>query len=704
MRVKSFLGRAPLYFSLLLLVFYINGAYGQFSVIATSPNHGATGVDSTGTCSITFSSAIDTSARFPYPEDFFVNIMFYPDSLVGPPDSITLSPDTGTVYVHNLHLSPNIAYFFVIGNAVSQSGDSLGIPHSIVFTTGSNLPTGTISGTISYPGSDPYGTLVILFGANPFEQDEEDEENAVNGTVIPDSSGTYTIDYVAPGTYWPAAIQNFYIDQWGDIEIQAGSAIGFYDFDGDNRPDSIEVSAGSQISGIDISLFLVTPQTARDPLPMLEALAQAWASDAYLVRLGGDVDPNGHSLFWHYVFYSPSLMRHQAWFIAGDLIVKIKLDETIEDTLAVPVNWLNSDTIMTIAEAHGGREFRMNNPDAVMYGSLGYLDFDSKEEPLMPFTEYPQKFAPLYKLKRARNHQRALFFKTIDPEYISLPAIWVVEYYSHSSGNYFYLIIDAESGIVLNEATTASIAEQQALPVAQDWAGDAELWMIVSQGTNVDSIARTEVWNCLYYSPSVDSLHFVAVWGQLPIAEGPQEWIAPDTTTVPTGWLDSDEAIALAEAAGGAAYRNANEDIFVNAYLSRWFHGPNPDLTVWKFEYTSSTANPLEFLVDAMNDTLISGIDDEGEKSLPSQFALSQNYPNPFNPITQINYALPKDCQVKLEVHNILGQKVASLVDGKQEAGYKTASWDAGSLSSGIYFYRLQAGDFVQTRKMVLLK
>ena len=97
----------------------------------------------------------------------------------------------------------------------------------------------------------------------------------------------------------------------------------------------------------------------------------------------------------------------------------------------------------------------------------------------------------------------------------------------------------------------------------------------------------------------------------------------------------------------------------------------------------------------------------EGEvifSSTPASPALYQNYPNPFNPITQIKYALPRDCPVNLEVYNILGQKVASLVDGKQKAGYKTARWDASSFSSGIYFYKLQAGDFVQTRKMAVLK
>ena len=59
---------------------------------------------------------------------------------------------------------------------------------------------------------------------------------------------------------------------------------------------------------------------------------------------------------------------------------------------------------------------------------------------------------------------------------------------------------------------------------------------------------------------------------------------------------------------------------------------------------------------------------------------------------------------MRLEVHNLLGQKVATLVDGRQEAGYKTIRWDAGSLSSGIYFCRIRAGDFMETRKMVLIR
>lgn len=97
------------------------------------------------------------------------------------------------------------------------------------------------------------------------------------------------------------------------------------------------------------------------------------------------------------------------------------------------------------------------------------------------------------------------------------------------------------------------------------------------------------------------------------------------------------------------------------------------------------------------------------ESRAPAAFGLSQNYPNPFNPVTEIRYDLPVDCQVSLVVYNALGQKVATLVNEFQRAGSRVASWDARSdngmrVSSGVYFYKLRAGTFVETRKMALLK
>ena len=91
-------------------------------------------------------------------------------------------------------------------------------------------------------------------------------------------------------------------------------------------------------------------------------------------------------------------------------------------------------------------------------------------------------------------------------------------------------------------------------------------------------------------------------------------------------------------------------------------------------------------------------------QDFPIRFQLEQNYPNPFNPSTTINFTLVKASNVKLNIYNLLGQKVAALVDEKMNAGLKSIVFDAKELSSGVYFYRLEAGSFISQKKMLLLK
>ncbi|RMF65047.1 MAG: T9SS C-terminal target domain-containing protein, partial [Calditrichaeota bacterium] len=98
------------------------------------------------------------------------------------------------------------------------------------------------------------------------------------------------------------------------------------------------------------------------------------------------------------------------------------------------------------------------------------------------------------------------------------------------------------------------------------------------------------------------------------------------------------------------------------------------------------------------------------DEPLPRVFSLAQNYPNPFNPTTTIRYALPRSADVRLTIYNLLGQQIRTLVDGRnQAAGFHSVQWDGkddrgGLMPSGIYVYRIQAGDFKKSRKMLLVK
>ena len=118
--------------------------------------------------------------------------------------------------------------------------------------------------------------------------------------------------------------------------------------------------------------------------------------------------------------------------------------------------------------------------------------------------------------------------------------------------------------------------------------------------------------------------------------------------------------------------------------------------------------------VDAVNGAFTLTIDAAAmsvdlKELIPDEFALYQNYPNPFNPVTLIKYDLPEQSHVYIIIYDMLGRQVRTLINQNQDAGFKSMKWDANDdrgkpVSAGIYLYQIKAGEFVQTRKMVLLK
>jgi hypothetical protein len=135
-------------------------------------------------------------------------------------------------------------------------------------------------------------------------------------------------------------------------------------------------------------------------------------------------------------------------------------------------------------------------------------------------------------------------------------------------------------------------------------------------------------------------------------------------------------------------------------------NGNSSDLNNYSFSerVSSGVYNYRLKQVDYNGNFQYYNLSNEVNVGIPSAFSLSQNYPNPFNPTTKIDYELPNDANVSITLYDISGKEVLSLINESKTAGYHTVQINASSLSSGTYFYNITAGNFVQTKKMTILK
>lgn len=159
---------------------------------------------------------------------------------------------------------------------------------------------------------------------------------------------------------------------------------------------------------------------------------------------------------------------------------------------------------------------------------------------------------------------------------------------------------------------------------------------------------------------------------------------------------------------GGAFTASATQTAYTEFVANIGYTtGENPDTAIISAQISNGTGQLHEgsaFIIDdlaygaASLDVRVDG------SNLPQKFLLSQNYPNPFNPATTIRYELPKATSVRLEVFNLLGQHVATLVDGWRDAGIYSAVFNAENLPSGAYLYKMQTGEFTDVKRFMLLK
>jgi len=143
---------------------------------------------------------------------------------------------------------------------------------------------------------------------------------------------------------------------------------------------------------------------------------------------------------------------------------------------------------------------------------------------------------------------------------------------------------------------------------------------------------------------------------------------------------------------------------FVGDLFNMKFKSYSGVYSVFQFDSPNQIKDSFNKLMDIelVNGSI--GITDIEDELIPTQYALSQNYPNPFNPSTTIQYQIPRESHVTLTIYNVIGQRIVTLVDEVKQAGFYNVRWNASNCANGIYFYSIVAKDFIQTRKMILLK
>jgi len=201
------------------------------------------------------------------------------------------------------------------------------------------------------------------------------------------------------------------------------------------------------------------------------------------------------------------------------------------------------------------------------------------------------------------------------------------------------------------------------------------------------------------------------VWGNVIDITAPSSQVEQFTSSQGTRAFD----ISWSGSDGGAGISTYDIYLAVNdgpflfwqkstpATEGRFVGQPDSTYSFFSIAYDAvGNSEPIKTEADASTSITVST--EEGVADLPMQYELFQNYPNPFNPSTVINYALPEASDVTIRIYDVMGRRIATLLNEKQTAGWHNVTWNAGSVASGTYFYRIQAGNFAAVKKLTLIK
>ncbi len=789
------------------LIFYIDIETGEilykagaeveggpdFNVISSSPADGDFDVTENFDIAITF----DAPVRL---EDFGEGGM---EILTFPFDSLEINDvrlaDQGRTLVFTTEHTPDTDFTWIVSRATNTGGGQLERPYVFNYTTAASNSANDVSGEITDSGlaksvieNEYDGILVALFSSNPFVERDDDFDENNDGTEGPENEGpeftiaraalvdttdgTYTIEGVRDGTYFPLAI-NLIRDSFSSEP----TAIGIYDPEGDGTLNSIEVSGGS-VSGIGIEFKEFAPISAKDAVTIGDAIAASLDSDLELYfmfteedlyeddfeecefdcedpkkiignklkQFSDNLTPSGRGEAWGLLYYNSTSETAVAMgvnpFGAG-FVDTVDTEEFIED-LDLPdeatidalsplstTGFFDSDSAAIVAEENGGSDFRSGDSDFIY---VNYLAINTQA--LLP------------------------------PNITAENGVWAVIYGKNSFTEFgpdfeeLVLLIDFEDGSFLGsftieeEGITALEARESADDVAQSVHSDNELYLINAQAllqrdpeldtlffekakvpTEIDSSGLRGEFSFIdfrYYSSSAEEEIGVFV-----DFDGNADFFTPGFSFIPenvsfsdlepisSNIIDSDSAISIASTEGGADFLAnlgtdfdiVRSDIHAQAGNRFWEYpeGVDSSIVTWNIIFNrisfNRTTEEYEFenatyFLDAESGAVLAeqikvSNEDETDVDIPVESRLGQNYPNPFNPSTTIPFALKSAANVELTIYNMLGQKVATIINNQRyNAGQHSVNWNASALASGMYIYRITAGDYTGVKKLMLIK
>ena len=253
-------------------------------------------------------------------------------------------------------------------------------------------------------------------------------------------------------------------------------------------------------------------------------------------------------------------------------------------------------------------------------------------------------------------------------------------------------MLASSDSLVLTRGFTAYLSQVQSADV--DTSGKASVWIYAFFSIDPDLVRHND---SVYY---VIAQNNVATFDHVsPLGYGPEDIWHP--------WMNSDSALFVAQQDWGSDIIHRFPSATIKALL---LQVPAPPFNCeWEIDYVCQDSTRSVYL-DATTGNIIkqSAVVTSAERpvgGLPPVFPeLFQNYPNPFNPTTTIRYAIPQRIHVTLSVYNSLGQLVATLVNETKDAGYHDVRFDGSGLASGVYFYRVKVGEYVATKRFLLVR